>query len=368
MVLPLKNIFQKIVNSKIGKMENFFLLFTLFSLLLIPNFVSAEVDDSALKSIYNRRPDLQKAFDQTGLAVPNSAAGFLIDLQDWAEQYGWREYPELSAYVPASEELPQLVGLVAAPEVSANSYIVVDKNSGLILAEKNSSAVWPIASITKLMTTTLVLDSGVDLYGTCSIESSDEVGGARLYVNPGSEFVLSDLIYATLVGSANNAANAIARTVDSNKEDFVFKMNEKAEDCGLPNTHFTDPTGINPTNVSTAREIARFAREVFSRPEIRRYTGTANKTISVLSTGEEKTLTNTNWLLWKPAYDDVYVMAGKTGYLEESGWNLVTALRPVYREETREIIVVVFGASARGDSMNDAKALADWTWNNYQWK
>lgn len=348
-------------------MNKFWISLFCVSSLLWPFFVSAKIDDANLEAVYNRRPDLQKAFDQNGLAIPNSAAGFLIDFQDWVEQYGWREYPELSAYAPTSENLPQLIGQTVAPEVTANSYIVIDKNSGLILAEKNSSAVWPIASITKLMTTTLVLDSGVDLYGTCSIESSDEVGGARLYVNSGAKFVLSDLIYATLVGSANNAANAIARTVDSNKEDFVFKMNKKADDCGLPNTHFTDPTGINPTNVSTAREIARFSREVFSRPEIRRYTGTANKTISVLSTGEVKTLTNTNWLLWKPAYDDIYVMAGKTGYLEESGWNLVTALRPVYREETREIIVVIFGASARGDSMNDAKNLADWTWNNYQW-
>lgn len=348
-------------------MKKFFFFISLFFVCL-PLSVFAATPEQTLQAVYDSRLDLQRAFDTTGLAVPNSAAGFLIDLTDWAEQYGWREFPELASFAPTSEKLPEQVGQAALPAVTASSYIVVDKNSGLILAEQKSAEVWPIASITKLMTTSLVLDSGIDLYGTCSIEAVDEVGGARLYVNPGAEFVLSDLIYATLVGSANNAANAIARAADSDKIDFVAQMNARAEECGLPNTHFADPTGIDPTNVSTAREIARFTREVFSRPEIRYYTSTATKTISVLSTGEEKTLTNTNWLLWKPAYDDIYVMAGKTGYLEESNWNLVTALRPVYKEETRELIVVVFGSASRGDSTNDAKALAEWAWGNYAWK
>jgi len=341
----------------------------LLLLLLVPLLfpIQTNAADSALTSVYNRRPDLQKAFDKTtGLALPNSAAGFLIDLTDWAEQYGWREFPELSEYVPAVYPEP-ILNSVAAPEVTASAYIVMDKDSGLILAEKNSAAVWPIASITKLMTTTLVLDSGLSLDKVCDVETVDEVGGARLYVSDGATFTLNDLIYATLVGSANNAANAIARATGLDKDDFVERMNEKAAACGLPHTQYTDPTGIEVTNVSTAREIAKLARQVFSRADFRNYTSTASKTISVISTGETKRLTNTNWLLWKPAYDDIYVMAGKTGYLEESGWNLVTALRPVYKEDSRELIVVVFGASARGDSMNDGNALAKWTWENYRW-
>lgn len=347
-------------------MKKFFLFFLLVFVSL-PFSVFSASSDPVLWAVYDRRVDLQKAFDQTGLAVPGSAAGFLIDLQDWAEQYGWREYSELSAYAPISEKLPRSSDRLALPEVTAISYIIVDKNSGLVLAEKNSAAVWPIASITKLMTASLVLDSGVDLYGACSIEADDEVGGARLYVSSGARFILSDLIYATLVGSANNAANAIARAVETDKAVFVAKMNERAETCGLPHTSFTDPTGIEPTNVSTAREIVRFAREVFSRPEMRRYTGTGSKVISVLSTGEAKTLINTNWLLWKPTYDDIFVMAGKTGYLEESGWNLVTALRPRYADADREILVVIFGAGSRAGSFEEARDLAEWAWKNYEW-
>jgi len=341
----------------------FFILF----FVCLPFSVLATTPDQILRAVYDSRLDLQKAFDITGLAVPNSAAGFLIDLTDWAEQYGWREFSELSDYAPASYPEPAAVS-TAVPEVTAPSYIVMDKNSGLILAEKNSAAVWPIASITKLMTASIVLDSGESLDKVCDVKIVDDVGGAKLYVSSGATFTLNDLIYAALVGSANNAANAIARATGLDKVDFIEKMNKEAAACGLPHTRYTDPSGIEPTNVSTARETAKLARQIFSREDFRNYTSTAVKTISVLSTGETKKLTNTNWLLWKPVYDDIYVMAGKTGYLDESGWNLVTALRPVYKEETRELIVVVFGSASRGDSTNDAKALAEWGWGNYEWK
>lgn len=351
---------------------SFFLSYFLFVWVIFlpfgfPRISSAS--ETALSTIYNQRQDLQKSFDKkTGLAIPGSAAGFLINLEDWASQYGWQEYSELASYAPPTESLPKQIGRAALPEVSAQSYIVVDKQSGLVLTEQASSVVWPIASITKLMTTELVLDSGASLDEVCTIESEDEVGGARLYVSSGATFSLNDLIYATLVGSANNAANAITRATGLDRGSFIEEMNEKAAACGLPHTQYTDPTGIEPTNVSTARETAKLARQVFSRPDFRHYTSTSTKTISVLSTGETKKLTNTNWLLWKPAYDDIYVMAGKTGYLEESNWNLVTALRPSVDDAAREVIVVVFGSASRGDSANDAKALAEWTWQNFTWQ
>jgi D-alanyl-D-alanine endopeptidase (penicillin-binding protein 7) len=336
--------------------------------LLVPLVSQASID-SVLQSIYNQRLDLQKSFDQkTGLAVPGTAAGFLIDLEDWARQFGWQEYSELVAYKPESEIVPICDNAASAPKVTANSYIVVDKSSGLVLAEKNAAKVWPIASITKLMTAKLVLDSGADLNETCDVEAGDDVGGARLYVSSGATFSLNDLIYATLVGSANNAANAITRATGLDKTLFVEKMNKTAATSGLPNTYFTDPTGIDPANVSTAREVAKLAEEIFSRSDFRRYTSTATKNITVSSTGEVKKLTNTNWLLWKSQYDDIYVMAGKTGYLEESNWNLVTALRPSVNDTAHEVLVVVLGSASRGDSANDAKALAEWSWGNFKWK
>ncbi|NBS41850.1 hypothetical protein EBS80_04315, partial [bacterium] len=119
-------------------------------------------------------------------------------------------------------------------------------------------------------------------------------------------------------------------------------------------------------NVSTAREEAIVANQAFSRKDVRRYTTTAAAKINVLSAGTVKTIKNTNWMLWHPEYADIYVMAGKTGYLNESGWNLAVALRPDMKDEKRELLVVLFGATSRATSFQDANALARWAWASYR--
>ncbi len=326
--------------------------------------------NAQLMSVFAGRADLQKAFDSSNRyrAVEGSAAGFLIDLDDWAEQYGWQEYETLSVYAPVSSSSPLLfkegLGVVTRPTVTASSYIVIDRTTGQILAAEHADKQWPIASLTKLMTAEIVLDSDAALSSVYPVKIEDDVGGAKLYVNNGDTFTLDGLLQATLVGSANNAANAITRATGLSKSDFVAEMNRRVDELNLSHTRFADPTGIETENVSTAREYARIADQAFDRADIRRYTTTASASIRVLSQGVVKTIKNTNWLLWKPEYDDIYVMAGKTGYLEESGWNLAVALRPEYKDEKQELLVVTFGSDSRAESFQDAEALARSVWNN----
>lgn len=322
--------------------------------------------NEALLDVYATRGDLQAAFDddRSYQAVPGSAAGFLIDLEDWAYQYGWRDYASLSDYAP--KVAPTQVSASAPPATTASSFVVIDRASGQILAAEDANRAWPIASLTKLMTAQIALDSGAALSDVYPVTSEDDVGGAKLYVNSGDTFTFDGLLYATLVGSANNAANAITRTVTSDRAAFVDEMNLRARALNLSRTSYADPTGIEVENVSTAREMARIADLAFRRPDIRRYTTTASASVRVLSQGVTKTIKNTNWLLWKPEYDDIYVMAGKTGYLEESGWNLAVALRPEYKNEKRELLVVTFGSDSRADSFVDAEALARWAWASYR--
>jgi D-alanyl-D-alanine endopeptidase (penicillin-binding protein 7) len=251
-------------------------------------------------------------------------------------------------------------------EIGAAAYFVVDQATGEALTMKQEDRVWPIASLTKLMTASIVLDSQVSLNRFVSMKNSDNVGGARLWVNEGDAFSVNDLFYATLVASANNAANALSRTTGLSKTDFVAQMNKRAKEFGLSRTHFVDPTGIDAANVSTPREMAELARESLSRKEIQKYTTTSTRFIRVASTGAPKKMINTNWMVWKSKYDDVWVTSGKTGYLNESGWNLAVTLKPT-KNDKRELLIVVFGAKSRVSSFDAAQRLADWAWNVYRW-
>ncbi len=336
---------------------------------VFPVAVLAIQDPLAL--IYSQRADLQVAFDsQTGLAIPATAAGFLLDLEDWARQYGWMEHEELSAYGPAEGDgVPVRVDATEIEsQIDAQSYVVMDRSTGKILTVKNENRVWPIASLTKLVTADVVLDAGVSMSELADIRSDDDVGGAKLWVYDGDQFSVQDLFYAALVASANNAANALSRTIGLSSEEFLMEMNARAEALNLVKTIFVDPTGIELGNVSTAREMARLAADILERDEVAQFTSTYVKYITDLTQGTTKKMTNTNWMIYKPEYDDVYVTGGKTGYLVESGWNLVVTLRPDGADTDRELLIVLFGADSRSDSFVNAERLADWAWDVHEWQ
>ncbi len=336
-----------------------------------PAVIFAGQKDTLLQNIYNSRGDLQAAFESTTwLAKPNSAAGLMLDLPDWASQYGWKEYAELASYKPLSNDgIPNRIDQrEIESSITSAAYVVIDKSTGIPLTVKQEHRKWPMASITKLMTAHTVMQHDIPLTNVHSVKNYDNVGGAKLYVSDGDTFTVNDLFYATLVASANNAANALSRTTGLSKSAFVKKMNANAKEMNLQHTTFVDPTGIEVENFSTPMEIARMAREVLKNDYIKKYSTTATKHINVLNQGTEKKLTNTNWMLWKPQYDDIYVTGGKTGFLYESKWNLVVTLRPNAQDVDRELLVVALGADSRAQSFNDAEKLAQWAWDVYRWE
>ncbi|PJE76992.1 hypothetical protein COV05_02275 [Candidatus Uhrbacteria bacterium CG10_big_fil_rev_8_21_14_0_10_48_16] len=346
-----------------------FIRFLVIVAVVQPTAIFAITDP--LTEIYQTRGDLQTAFDsQTHLAVPGTSAGFLLDLEDWARQYGWMEHEELASYGPGEGDgVPvRISNSEIESSIEAEAYVVMDRSTGKILTVKNENKVWPIASLTKLMTANVVLDHDVSMGAIADVRNADNVGGARLYVEDGDTFSVEDLFFATLVASANNAANALSRTTDLSRTEFLLEMNQNAKDLNLIHTHYVDPTGIELGNVSTAREMARIVQTLFDRDEIRRFTTTATRYIDVISQGTSKKMTNTNWMLWKPDYDDIYVTGGKTGYLIESGWNVVVSLRPMYGDEDTELLIVLFGAESRDASFTNANMLADWAWETFQWQ
>jgi D-alanyl-D-alanine carboxypeptidase len=330
-----------------------------------PAMIFASKD--SLLDVYSRRGDLQELFDKdTFKAIPGKRVGFILDLYDWAERYGYKEHIELLDFAPSVDEPVRVNPAEVESQIGAEAYVVMDKKTGKILTVKKENLEWPIASLTKLITADVVLLENVSMAKRHGVLNSDNVGGAKLNVYNGDTFSVDDLFYATLVGSANNAANALSRTIGVSRSDFIKKMNERAKDMNLVQTKFVDPTGIEVENVSTPLEMARIARTVFKNEKVQKYTTTSVKYVDVLNRGTQKKMTNTNWMLWKPAYDDVYVTGGKTGFLYESGWNLAVALKPSKNDE-RELLIVLFGGTSRAESFNDAKRLASWAWKAHKW-
>lgn len=253
-------------------------------------------------------------------------------------------------------------------EIGAKAYVVIDRTSGNILTMKQENLVWPIASLTKLMTADIVLQKKIPSKKLQHVLKEDDVGGAKLYVKNGDKFSVDDLFYAMLSGSANNAANALARTSSSSRKEFVRQMNTRAKIIGLDHTTYVDTSGMELGNTSTVLDIAKLADKLFRDPSVKRYTTTAKRNIRVANTGVYKKITSTNWMLFKPAYDDVWVTGGKTGFLDEAGWNLAVALRSSSKDTKRELLLVLFGSPSRSESFQDAEKLAKWAWEVYEWK
>jgi D-alanyl-D-alanine endopeptidase (penicillin-binding protein 7) len=247
--------------------------------------------------------------------------------------------------------------------VTADSVFVIDVPTRKVLASVNADRLHPTASIAKLMTGAVAVDGGTSFASRVALLRQDEIGGARLRVPVGATMTFEDLMYSMLVGSANNAAHAIARiSGGGNVSAFVDSMNAKAGEFGLTNTRFTDPSGLDVSNVSTAREIAALALEAMGRYEVRKMCSTAEYSFEA-STGEH-TVKNTNNILTDPD-NGLYVLGGKTGYLNESKWNLVVQLHDA---RWKPVLVVVLGSDTKTQLFADAEVAARWAWDNYRWQ
>ncbi len=241
-----------------------------------------------------------------------------------------------------------------ATPVRAPSYAVLDADSGEVLAQQNADQVRSIASITKLMTMLVAHDAGVDPEASLAISRDDEVGGGRLRVRDGTVLSVRDLIASTLIASANNAANAVARATGLSKDEFVQRMDDKAKALGLTSTSFVEPTGIQAGNVSTAKEVALLAKTAFDDSWVAEFD--ADPTYEVATAAGPHLIKNTNQLMKD---DTIEVSGGKTGFTYEAGYSFVTRIK---RDGERPLIVAVLGCDSWSQAFREAKILAEKTW------
>lgn len=258
---------------------------------------------------------------------------------------------------PTANQQPSVIP--QAPNLNANGYVLMDANTGMIIAHKNMHQKMEPASLTKLMTLYLTFQAlkNGQIHLTDNVRVSKkawQTGGSRMFIKEGSEVSVQDLINGVIVASGNDACVALSEYVGGNETTFVDMMNSTAQALGMKDTHFVDSTGLpQPGHETTSYDMALLTHALINNfPEY--YPNFKQGWITYNGIKQP----NRNRLLWH----DTSVDGLKTGHTDEAGFCLIaSALRNNMR-----LISVVMGAPTDSSRANDSEALLNWGFRYYQ--
>ena len=241
--------------------------------------------------------------------------------------------------------------------LKSSAVLIQDADTGEVMYKKNSEAVVPIASITKLMTAMVTLDRGLDLEQRIVVSSEDQdfLKGTRSRLRPGTVLSRDELLLLALMASENRAASALGRTYPGGLGAFVAAMNAKAAALGMSDSHFVDSTGLNSANVSSARDLAKLVMAAHHYPLIRQYSTTSNATVTAY--GRPLAFHNTNGLVRSAQWD---IGLSKTGYISEAGRCLVMRVRMA----SKDLVVVLLDSVGKYSRIGDANRIKKWLETN----
>ena len=249
-------------------------------------------------------------------------------------------------------------------KLTAATAILMDDKTDTVLFEKNADTIRPLASISKLMSALVLLDLNPDWKKV--VEVTPEVyDNNSHFVNIGEKFTMDDLWHVALIGSSNSAINALVSGTSLTKEQFIAKMNEKAQDLRLRSLHFVEPTGIDERNMGSARDIARLLKYALGSDKIFNTLQTAE--YYAQPAGEKpRRIWTTDWLLtkWVPNKFGDFTIAGKTGFIDSSKYNFAVRIE---NGGKRAIRTVVLGADTYEARFSEARDLANWAFDHYAW-
>ncbi|MBB6175445.1 D-alanyl-D-alanine carboxypeptidase (penicillin-binding protein 5/6) [Anoxybacillus tengchongensis] len=247
----------------------------------------------------------------------------------------------------------------------ARSAILIERDTGAILYEKNAHEPLPPASMTKIMTMLLVMEA-ID-QGKLKLdervrasEYAASMGGSQIFLEPGEEMTVDDLLKGVAIGSGNDASVALAERIAGSEEAFVHMMNEKARELGLKHTAFENTTGLPAKNhYSTAYDMAIMAKELLKYDLITKYTGTYEDYLRE-HTDKKFWLVNTNRLVkFYPGVDGL-----KTGYTSEAKYCLTATAK----KGNMRVIAVVFGAPTPKARNAQITKMLDYAFSHYETK
>ncbi|MGZ2745373.1 D-alanyl-D-alanine endopeptidase [Burkholderia stagnalis] len=261
------------------------------------------------------------------------------------------------AFQPRQPSVGQAFGLHDTPDALAlrsSVAYVVDQNSGEPLFDKNSHAVVPIASITKLMTAMVVLDSKLPLTDQIEVTDEDrdyEKGtGSRLSV--GSVLSREDMLHIALMASENRAAASMSRYYPGGRPAFIAAMNAKAKTLGMTDTHFENSTGLSSQNVSSARDLVKMVNAAYQYPMIRKFS--TDRSYEVYTGKRNLAYNSTNALIRGNNTWDIGLQ--KTGFINEAGECLVMQATI----HNRPMVIVLLDSFGKYSRFADAARLRNW--------
>ncbi len=260
--------------------------------------------------------------------------------------------------VPAIVSEGRMAGLhtVDDPlELRSGVALLIDRDSNEVLLSKNPGAVLPIASITKLMTALVVIESGLSLDEGLSIDQADvdETGNSRSRLSPGTGLSRGEMLRLALMSSENRAAHALSRHYPGGSGAFVTAMNRKAQALGMHDTRFVEATGLSADNRSSAMDLAHLLTAASAHDVIREFSTSKESVVTVGMTDKATQFRSTNGLIGNPDWD---ISLQKTGYIAAAGRCLVMQASLAGRRLT----MVLLDSAGKYSRFGDAERIRKW--------
>jgi D-alanyl-D-alanine endopeptidase (penicillin-binding protein 7) len=250
-------------------------------------------------------------------------------------------------------------GQAAAPDparlkLRSANVLVLDAAEDRQIYAKAADEVTPIASVTKLMTAMVILDAQQALDESLDIDAADfdYLKGSHSRLRQGTTLTRREMLRLALMSSENRAASSLARHYPGGTRAFVDAMNFKALALGLKHTHYSDPTGLSPENVSTASDLARLVQAAAEYPLVREFTTTPSHMVE-LDTGRMLGFNNSNALVKNQAWD---ITLQKTGYIREAGKCVVMLVNIA----SKPFVIVLLDSMGQYTRIADAQRVKHW--------
>lgn len=276
-----------------------------------------------------------------------------------AQTDGVQDSQVASDVISTLSPLPGKVGTDSTVFVDARAAIVLDAATKEVLFESDAHKQMAMASITKLMTALIVLEKG-NLNDVVTVNQADVIEtGSDIDLRSGEQIRLGDLLRATLIKSANDAAVTMADYVGGTRDNFVKMMNEKAEELGLKETHYENPHGFDEVgHHSSAYDIALLMAHAMENKIFSDTTKMKECDVAILNSDRVSHVSTTNELL---KADDPLIEGGKTGFTDEAGEAVVLVAK---NPAGHRIITVILDSPRR---FAEGKKLIDFVYEKYQW-